>query len=113
MPLGVQFVAAGPVSLRGAPVRISGVHARSVHKTQRTARAIDLSDNTHYEYDPVNVQDFAGFTSDEPITWMTIEAPDLYENAWPTMDHFYVGAAPAPGVLALLGLAGLARSRRR
>jgi hypothetical protein len=74
---------------------------------------IDLSDGTHYEFDPVSDTDFRGFTTDGPITWMTIDAPDDQLTAWSTMDHFYVGAVPAPGALALLGLAGLARSRRR
>ena len=75
---------------------------------------IELSDGTYYEFDPVNTTDFRGFTTSEPITWMTIEATDVGGvPAWATMDHFYVGAVPAPGVLALLGLAGLVRSRRR
>jgi hypothetical protein len=74
---------------------------------------IDMSDGTHYEFNPASGTDFRGFTTDAPISWMTIEAPDGAVYAWATMDHFYVGAVPAPGVLALLGLAGLARSRRR
>ena len=73
---------------------------------------IEMSDGTHYEFDPVNGTDFRGFTTDEAITWMTIDCPEGAVNAWSTMDHFYVGV-PAPGVLALLGLAGLVRSRRR
>jgi hypothetical protein len=74
---------------------------------------IDLSDGTHYEFVPTSDTDFRGFTTDEPISWIKIDCPDDASYYWSTMDHFYVGAVPAPGVLALLGLAGLARSRRR
>jgi hypothetical protein len=75
---------------------------------------IDLSDGTHYEFVPGSDTDFRGFTTDEAISWMTIDCPDDASYYWSTMDHFYVGAVvPAPGVLALFGLAGLARSRRR
>ena len=75
---------------------------------------LDFSDGTHYEYVPANDQDFVGFIFDVPITQMTINVEDLGTTAWPTVDHFIVGAAvPTPGVLALLGLAGLASRRRR
>ena len=73
---------------------------------------IDLSDGTNYEFVPTSDTDFRGFTTDEPISWMKIDCPDDAAYYWSTMDHFYVGV-PAPGVLALLGLAGLVRSRRR
>ena len=73
---------------------------------------IELSDGTVYEFDPVDGEDFRGFVSDAPLASIWIEAPDAFGNAWPTMDHFFVGV-PAPGALALLGLAGLARNRRR
>ena len=66
----------------------------------------------HYEFYAGTDQDFRGLTSDVALSYMTIEAPDTAGYLWPTMDHFYVGV-PAPGVLALLGLAGLVRSRRR
>ncbi|MDY7108781.1 MAG: hypothetical protein SYC29_09105 [Planctomycetota bacterium] len=74
---------------------------------------IELSDGTNYEFVPDNDTDFRGFTTDAPIDWIKIDCPDDASYYWSTMDHFYVGAVPAPGVLALLGLAGLARSRRR
>ena len=76
---------------------------------------ITLSDGTFYTFDAVSDTDFVGFISDTPILSMTIEAPDVNDIfAWPTMDHFYVGEQiPAPGVLALLGVAGLVGGRRR
>jgi len=75
---------------------------------------IELSDGTVYEYDSVSDTDFLGFVSEAPITWMLIDAVGLDLPDWPTMDHFYVGTAvPAPSVVALLGLAGFARRRRR
>lgn len=57
--------------------------------------------------------DFRGFTSDTPITWLTINGIDLYIDGthydnYPAFD-FDVGSAaiPEPASLALLGLGGL------
>ncbi len=36
---------------------------------------------------------FIGFTSDTPITSLTIDAPDSPATAWPTLDNLVVGAA--------------------
>ena len=75
---------------------------------------IELSNGFIYDYVPASDTDFRGFVSDVALEWMTIDAPDDASYYWSTMDHYYVGGViPAPGVLALLGLAGLVRSRRR
>ena len=67
-----------------------------------------------YAWDPVSDTDFRGFGGTKPIAEFWIEAPDDIATAWPTMDHFYAAEyIPAPGALALLGLAGLASRRRR
>jgi hypothetical protein len=73
---------------------------------------IDLSDGTHYEFVPTSTTDFRGFVTAEPITWMTMDAPDTPVNLWTTMDHYYIDS-PEPGSLALLVLGGLAVIRRR
>ena len=72
-----------------------------------------LSDGTTREFD---VGSFRGFTSDgATITSLTLSTEK--ENAFATMDHFYVGAAVPDGgtTLVLLGgaLTGLGLLRRR
>lgn len=75
---------------------------------------ISLSDGTNVSYTSTGPNDFRGFISDVAITSMTIDAPEGLGNAWATMDNLIVGAAvPAPGAVAVLGLAGLAGIRRR
>ncbi len=74
---------------------------------------LELRDGTVYEFDAASASDFRGFTTDVGITSIFIESPDVAGPQWSTMDQFYVGAVPAPGALALLGLAGLAGRRRR
>jgi MYXO-CTERM domain-containing protein len=75
---------------------------------------INLSDGTNVSYTSTGPNDFRGFISDVAITSMTIDAPEGLGNAWATMDNLTVGVAvPAPGAVAVLGLAGLAGIRRR
>lgn len=75
---------------------------------------INLSDGTNVSFPTTGPNTFRGFTSNVAITSMTIDAPESPANAWATMDNFYVGAAiPAPGAVAMLGVAGLAATRRR
>ncbi len=75
--------------------------------------SINLSDGTSVSFNSNSVNDFRGFTSNVAITSMTIDAADIPVNAWATMDNLYVGAVPAPGALAVLGLGGLVAGRRR
>lgn len=58
---------------------------------------------------------FFGWVGDTAIDSITITADAGADTlAWPAVDNFYVGQAiPAPGALALLGLAGLTARRRR
>lgn len=75
---------------------------------------INLSDGTNVNFPTTGPNTFRGFTSNVAITSMTIDAPESPSNAWATMDNFYVGAViPAPGAVAMLGLAGLVANRRR
>ena len=77
---------------------------------------VELSDGTVYSANPVSANDFVGFVSSVPITSLTItvDDPGDLESRWATIDNFYVGAEiPAPGALALLGVAGLVGGRRR
>ena len=75
---------------------------------------VDLSDGTQVVYYPDPGFTFRGFTSDVPITQITIDASNDPFLAWPSMDHFYVGAMiPAPGALGLLALAAVPPRRRR
>lgn len=75
--------------------------------------AINLSDGTSVSFNATSANDFRGFTSNVTITSMTIDAIDGAAFAWTTMDNLYVGAVPAPGALAVLGLGGLVAGRRR
>lgn len=73
---------------------------------------ITLSDGTVANYVSTGA-DFRGFVSDVNITSLTIDASDIPANAWSTLDYLYVGTIPAPSAMALLGLGGIAASRRR
>jgi hypothetical protein len=43
-----------------------------------------------YSFVPSSMTDFRGFLSSEQLSYMTIEAPDDPNLAWPTMDHYYI-----------------------
>ncbi|UCD75312.1 MAG: hypothetical protein JSV91_00025 [Phycisphaerales bacterium] len=73
---------------------------------------IELSNGFMYDFVPASDTDFRGFVSTDELSWIHIDAPDDASYYWSTMDHFYLDS-PAPGALALLGLAGLMRRRRR
>jgi hypothetical protein len=60
---------------------------------------------------PASDTDFRGFVATEPMIYMTIEAPDDPNVAWPTMDHYYIDS-PEPASLLLLGLGALLIRRR-
>lgn len=105
------------VTMTGAPVTAVGGNFWATDISffpTGTGITINLSDGTNVSYTSTGPADFRGFISDVAITSITIDAPDVPGNAWATMDNLVVGAAiPAPGAVAVLGLAGLAGVRRR
>ncbi|MHA7811853.1 MAG: PEP-CTERM sorting domain-containing protein [Phycisphaerales bacterium] len=76
---------------------------------------ITLSDGTVESFTSTGPSDFRGFTSNVAIDSIMIDAVDGFDGTpyWATMDNLTVGAVPAPGALALLGLGGLSATRRR
>lgn len=59
---------------------------------------------------------FIGFTDNAGISSLTIDGPDGPNdefNNWPASSDLWVGAVPAPGAVALLGVSGLFATRRR
>ena len=75
---------------------------------------ISLADGTSYAGYITSADQFVGFFStDSSIVGMTIQAQSLVgANVYPTVDTLKF-AVPAPGALALLGLAGATGLRRR
>ena len=76
---------------------------------------VSLNDGTSYFGEVTNANQFLGFYSTgAAITSVTISAMGT-GSVYPTVDNFQIAAnpIPAPGALALLGLAGLAGRRRR
>lgn len=77
---------------------------------------IRLSDGTEYSQLVTNAAGFIGFYSDgASITSVKISAQATVStpNLYPTVDDLSFAVVPAPGAIALLGLAGLAGRRRR
>jgi MYXO-CTERM domain-containing protein len=78
---------------------------------------LSLSDGTSYIGLVDSATAFVGFYSTTAaITGVTILAQPLpggTNSVWPTFDNMTFAVVPAPGALALIGLAGLAGSRRR
>jgi MYXO-CTERM domain-containing protein len=74
---------------------------------------VSLSDGTSYVSAVNSPNQFVGFYSTTSyISEIAIYALDGSSNVWATADNLSV-AVPAPGVLALLGVAGLGSRRRR
>ncbi len=76
---------------------------------------ISLADGTSYAGYIASATQFVGFWStDSSIVGMTIQAQSLVGDiVYPTVDTLKFAAIPAPGALALLGLAGATSLRRR
>ncbi len=75
---------------------------------------VTLADGTSYVASVNTADQFIGFyTASSTINEITVFATDGTGNVWATADNLAV-AVPAPGALALLGVAGgLGRRRRR
>ncbi len=78
---------------------------------------VTLSDGSTYIGYSTSINDFVGFYSNgAAITSLTITAtavPGGPTAVYPTVDTMYFANVPAPGAIALLGLAGLVGRRRR
>ena len=88
--------------------------------TQNSAPSImevTLSDGSTYIGYSTSLNDFLGFySSGAAITGLTISATSVPGGpvvVYPTVDTMYFATIPAPGAIALLGLAGLVVRRRR
>lgn len=75
---------------------------------------VTLADGTSYVNYATSQTDFVGFFSTgAAIATMTISTTAIgADPVWPTIDNLYF-TVPAPGALALLGVAGLCSRRRR
>jgi hypothetical protein len=73
---------------------------------------VSLSDGTGYEGFTDSNSDFTGFysTSGATITSLTVRS---VPGGYPVFDNLYFAVVPAPGALALLGVAGIIGRRSR
>ncbi|MCE2874997.1 MAG: hypothetical protein LW625_05070 [Planctomycetaceae bacterium] len=76
---------------------------------------IRLSDGTNFIRTVTNTTTFSGFVSDGlNITSVEIShAGSSAPNSFVASNGFSIGAVPAPGAMALIGLAGVLARRRR
>ena len=76
-----------------------------------------LSDGTSYEGEASSPASFTGFrsTTAATIASLTINVTNAAGAAavYPSVDNLYFGGVPAPGALALLGVAGIFTAKRR
>ena len=112
-PLTLAF-ASGP-SVYGMGGNVFGVDAAGTAVPSLVF--IMLNDGTSYTNLIDSSSAFVGFISTgAAITSMRVSAQSLpggSANVYPTLDNMDFAYVPAPGAFALLGLAGLAGSRRR
>ena len=75
---------------------------------------VTLADGTSYVNDQTTATDFVGFYSNG-ATISSISVATSTQGTFATVDNLYFATVPAPGVLALISLAGVVggRSRRR
>ena len=73
---------------------------------------VALDDGTSVTLTSPYASDFIGFTTDVPITSVTLTPEFVGVNLYVTVDNIYAGV-PEPGALALLALGALAAIRRR
>ncbi len=74
---------------------------------------VSLADGSSYVAAVESADQFVGFySSDTSITQISVFAMVGGGNVWATANNLSI-AVPAPGVMALLGVAGLGRRRRR
>ena len=78
------------------------------------AITVTLADGTSYVNDQTSASDFVGFYSNGAAI-ASISVSTSTEGTYATVDNLYFATVPAPGVLALISLAGVVggRSRRR
>ena len=75
--------------------------------------AVQLDDGTSYVNLMTLESSFVGFISTgAAISSITLSLP-LASDLYPTVDRMVFGVVPAPGAIALLGLAGFVGLRRR